>query len=135
MKQDLATYAGDGRPVILFQHYGWDTFSTERWDPASRTYDDQGSGPPHWWGDADRQALLSALKGYNVVGVFHGHQHEVPAIYQRDGLDIVKPKAAYMGGFALARVIDGWMDIVLGEAAGDNGEVVFTNAFGKQFQT
>ena len=27
LKQDLATYAGDGRPVILFQHYGWDTFS------------------------------------------------------------------------------------------------------------
>ena len=34
LKQDLATYAADGRPVILFQHYGWDTFSVERWDPG-----------------------------------------------------------------------------------------------------
>jgi cytolysin (calcineurin-like family phosphatase) len=135
LKQDLATYAGDGRPVIIFQHYGWDTFSTERWDPAKRTYDDEGSGKPHWWGEADRQALLAALKGYNVIAIFHGHQHEVPLIYQRDGLDIVKPKAAYMGGFALARVTNDTMDIVLGEAAGDHGEIVFTNAFSKQLQT
>ena len=42
-KQDLATYAGDGRPVILFQHYGWDTFSLERWDAAKRTFDDDGT--------------------------------------------------------------------------------------------
>lgn len=135
LKQDLATYAGDGRPVVLFQHYGWDTFSTERWDPVKHTYDDDGSGRPHWWGEADRQALLAAIKGYNVIAVFHGHQHEVPMIYQRDGLDIIKPKAAYMGGFALARVTAGNMDVVLGEAAGDHGEIVFTNAFAKQFQT
>lgn len=131
LKQDLATYAGDGRPVILFQHYGWDIFSIERWDPAKRTYDDEGTGSPHWWGEADRQALLSALKGYNVIAIFHGHQHEAPMIYRRDGLDLFKPKAAYMGGFALARVTGDSMDVVLGEAAGDHGEVVFTNAFSK----
>jgi cytolysin (calcineurin-like family phosphatase) len=135
LKQDLATYAGDGRPVIIFQHYGWDSFSMERWDPARRTYDDDGSGAPHWWGEADRQALLAALKGYNVIAIFHGHQHEVPLIYRRDGLDIIKPKAAYMGGFALARVTNDTMDVVLGEAAGDHGEIVFTNAFTKQLQT
>ncbi|MDX8541000.1 metallophosphoesterase [Mesorhizobium abyssinicae] len=134
LKQDLATYAGDGRPVVLFQHYGWDIFSTERWDPAKRTYDDGGTGAPHWWGEADRQALLAALKGYNVIAIFHGHQHEVPMIYRRDGLDLFKPKAAYMGGFALARVTGDSMDVVLGEAAGDHGEVVFTNAFTKALQ-
>ena len=134
LKQDLATYAGDGRPVILFQHYGWDTFSIERWDPAKRAYDDDGTGRPHWWSEADRQALLTALKGYNVIAVFHGHQHKVPMIYQRDGLDLIKPTAAYMGGFALARVTDEHMDVVLGEAAGDHGEVVFTNAFTKTFE-
>ncbi|WP_245513467.1 MULTISPECIES: metallophosphoesterase [unclassified Mesorhizobium] len=135
LKQDLATYAADGRPVILFQHYGWDTFSIERWDPVMRTYDDDGAGRPHWWGEADRQALIAALKGYNVIAIFHGHQHALPMIYQRDGLDLVKPKAAYMGGFALARVTDGHMDVVLGEAAGDHGEVVFTNAFAKGWAT
>ncbi|MFC3322484.1 metallophosphoesterase [Mesorhizobium cantuariense] len=135
LKQDLATYAADGRPVILFQHYGWDIFSIERWDAAKRHYDDDGAGAPHWWGEADRQALLAALKGYNVVGIFHGHQHETPLIYRRDGLDLFKPKAAYMGGFALARVTSDGMDVVLGEATGDHGEVAFTNAFSKGWST
>ncbi|AZO08534.1 MULTISPECIES: metallophosphoesterase [unclassified Mesorhizobium] len=135
LKQDLATYAADGRPVILFQHYGWDTFSIERWDPAKRTFSDEGSGAPHWWSDGDRHALLGVLKGYNVVAVFHGHQHEVPMIYQRDGLNLVKPKAAYLGGFALARVTNDNLDVVLGEATGDHGEIVFTNAFAKALET
>ncbi|RUX45912.1 metallophosphoesterase [Mesorhizobium sp. M7A.F.Ca.CA.002.09.1.1] len=135
LKQDLATYAADGRPVILFQHYGWDTFSVERWDAAKRHFDDDGSGAPHWWSEADRQALLAALKGYNIVGIFHGHQHETPLIYRRDGIDLFKPKAAYMGGFALARVTSDGMDVVLGEATGDHGEVAFTNAFSKGWST
>ena len=41
--------------MILFQHYGWDKFSLERWDPSGSTYSDGGSGPPHWWSDEDRQ--------------------------------------------------------------------------------
>jgi cytolysin (calcineurin-like family phosphatase) len=131
LKSDLAAYAADGRPVVLFQHYGWDAFSIERWDSGKHRYDDEGSGPPHWWSDADRDALLEALQGYNVIGIFHGHQHATPMIYQRDGLDLFKPKAAYMGGFALVRVTTGTMDVVLGEAAGDHGEMVFTDAFGK----
>lgn len=132
LEQDLATYAADRRPVILYQHYGWDVFSTERWNAAKGTFDDDGTGAPHWWSGADRQALLAALKGYNVIGIFHGHQHETPMIYRGDGLDLFKPKAAYMGGFALARVTSDSMDVVLGEATGDNGEVAFTNAFSKR---
>ncbi|WP_287194447.1 metallophosphoesterase [Mesorhizobium sp.] len=131
LKQDLATYAADGRPVILFQHYGWDVFSIERWDAAKGTFDDEGAGAPHWWSEADRQALLAAVKGYNVIGIFHGHQHETAMIYRGDGLDLFKPKAAYMGGFALARVSGDSMDVALGEAVGDHGEIAFTNAFSK----
>jgi cytolysin (calcineurin-like family phosphatase) len=131
LKQDLAANAADGRPVVLFQHYGWDAFSIEVWDKARRQYDDSGNGVAHWWSEADRQALLAALKGYNVVAIFHGHQHETPMIYQRDGLDLFKPKAAFMGGFAVARITDDVMDVVLGEASGEPGEVVFTQAFSK----
>ncbi len=131
LKQDLATYAADGRPVILFQHYGWDVFSIERWDAAKGTFDDEGAGAPHWWSEADRQALLAALRGYNVIGIFHGHQHETAMTYRGDGLDLFKPKAAYMGGFALARVTGDSMDVALGEAVGDHGEIAFTNAFSK----
>ncbi|RWM88791.1 MAG: metallophosphoesterase [Mesorhizobium sp.] len=132
LKQDLATYAADGRPVILFQHYGWDVFSIERWDAAKGTFDDDGAGAPHWWSEADRQALLAALRDYNVIAIFHGHQHETAMIYRADGLDLFKPKAAYMGGFALARVTGDSMDVALGEAVGDHGEIAFTNAFSKR---
>lgn len=52
-------------------------------------------------------------------------------MYRSDGLDLFKPKAAYMGGFAVARVTSDSMDIVLGEAVDDHGEVAFTNAFSK----
>ncbi|WP_274630003.1 metallophosphoesterase [Arvimicrobium flavum] len=129
--RDLAGSAGDGRPVALFQHYGWDPFSTERWDPARTTFDDTGEGPPHWWTEAERQALLDVIRGYNVIGLFHGHQHETPMIYKAAGLDLFKPKAAYMGGFAVARVSATRMDVVLGEAVGDAGAVTFTHALSK----
>lgn len=131
LRQDLKNAASDGRPVVLFQHYGWDAFSTERWDPAGHRFDDTGSGRPHWWSDADRAALVDTLSGYNVIGIFHGHQHETPMIYRADGFDIFKPKAAYMGGFALAKVTGEAMEVVLGEAVDDQGSVVFTDAFSK----
>jgi cytolysin (calcineurin-like family phosphatase) len=132
LRADLKAGAGDGRPVILFQHYGWDAFSVERWDPAARTFDDGGAGAPHWWSESDRQALLDATAGYNVVGVFHGHQHETAMIYRAGGLDLFKPKAAYMGGFAIARATSGHLDVVLGEASGSDGAVRFTDAFSKR---
>lgn len=128
---DLRANAAAGRPVILFQHYGWDRFSVERWDPVGSTFDDDGSGPPHWWSEADRAALLAAIKGYNVIGIFHGHQHEVPMIYKAAGLDLFKPVASFMGGFALARVAEGRMDVVLGTATSATGEYAFTDAFSK----
>ena len=108
-----------------------------RWSAGTRkseTFDDDGSGAPHWWTEHDRRAMLDILDGYNVVGVFHGHQHETPMIYRRDGLDIFKPKAAYMGGFALVRLTDIAMDVVLGEASGEAGAVTYTNAFNKKLR-
>ncbi len=135
LKQDLATYAGDGRPVVLFQHYGWDPFSLERWDPAARTFDDHGAGAAHWWSDDDRRALLDAIKGYNVIGIFHGHEHPTPMIYRAEGHDLFKPIASYMGGFVAAKVTDEAFEVVLARAYGDRGDVVFTNAFSKPLGT
>lgn len=132
LKRNLATFAAGGRPVVVFQHYGWDSFSRERWDPAAKTFDDEGAGAPHWWSDDDRLAMVDALKGYNVVAVFHGHQHETPMLYQADGLDIFKPKAAYMGGFGLARLSGGTFEVALGEGVGDAGDIAFTHAFSKK---
>ncbi|MFB2550263.1 metallophosphoesterase [Ensifer soli] len=132
LKADLAQTASDGRPVVLFQHYGWDAFSTERWDPARNTFDDEGAGDPHWWSEAERAALIDAVKGYNVVGIFHGHEHPTPMIYRHAGIDIVKPVASFLGGFALVRVTNAFMDIALATAK-DGGGVEFTTAFGKRF--
>ncbi len=133
LEADLAANAADGRPVILFQHFGWDPFSTEVWDPARHTFDDAVAGAPHWWSDAQRAALLAAIAGYNVVAIFHGHQHESALIYSAGGIDLFKPKAAYMGGLAIARVTDDHLDVVLAEVAGDAGELAFTDAFHKAF--
>lgn len=61
LARDLATFAADGRPVVLFQHYGWDPFSVERWNPARMTFDDEGTGPAHWWTEGGtRRAALGA---------------------------------------------------------------------------
>ncbi len=134
LRQDLATYAADGRPVVLFQHYGWDGFSTEHWDPAAKTFDATGAGPAHWWSEEERAGLLAALKGYNVVGIFHGHEHPTPMIYTHEGYDIFKPVAAFMGGLALVRVTDAFMDVVLARAGENPADLVFTHAFSKRLQ-
>jgi len=130
LARNLSEFAADGRPVVLFQHYGWDAFSIERWDPSMVTFDDEGTGPPHWWSDEQRQALIDTVKPYNVIGIFHGHEHDVPMIYERAGLDLFKPRAAYLGGFALARVTNGFMDVAIGEVT-DNGGVRFVKAKSK----
>jgi cytolysin (calcineurin-like family phosphatase) len=130
LKEDLAANAGDGRPVILFQHYGWDRFSIERWDPKAGTFTDEGSGAPHWWSEEERRALLAALSGYNLIGIFHGHEHDTPMIYRAGDIDLFKPIASFMGGFALVRVTETFMDVVLGKAE-PHGGVAFTNAFSK----
>jgi len=131
MKQDLKTYASDARPVVIFQHYGWDHFSTERWDPAKSTFDDDGTGTPHWWDESERQDLLASLSGYNVIGIFHGHEHDTPMAYKVNGIDVFKAKAAFMGGFTLVRVSNDRMDVAIGEAADDKGGVRFDTAFSK----
>ncbi len=95
------------------------------------TFDDAGSGPPHWWSDEDRQALLAAIAGYNVIGIFHGHEHETPMIYRVGDLDLFKPKASFMGGFARGARHATFMDVALAEAHPPHGDVVFTNAFSK----
>lgn len=133
LAEDLATYAADGRPVIIFQHYGFDDFSRERWDPVARTFDKSGSGAPHWWSDDARSTFLKTLKGYNVIAIAHGHQHETPMLYRTQGYDIIKPKAAFMGGFGLVRVTGTTIDVVLAEAADDDGKISFTVAFSKTF--
>jgi cytolysin (calcineurin-like family phosphatase) len=131
LTRNLADQAADGRPVVLFQHYGWDAFSTERWDPDAVTFDQHGAGKPHWWTEEERQALLDVVQGYNIVGIFHGHEHDRVMIYREAGIDLFKPRAAYLGGLAVVRVTDGFMDVAIGEAD-EAGGVRFVRAFSKE---
>lgn len=130
LREDLKAHAGDGRPVIWFQHYGWDDFSIERWDSAKNTFDPQGTGAAHWWSADDRQTVLNLLEGINVLAIFHGHEHPSTLLYEEGGIDVFKPKAAFMGGFALVRVARDRMEVATAEA-GEGGAVNWTRAFGK----
>ncbi len=60
---DLARNVGkSGRPVILFQHYGWDEWARS------------------WWSGREREAYAAALKGYRVAAIFWGHSHVVQRV-------------------------------------------------------
>ena len=129
--RDLAGRAGDGRPVIIIQHYGWDPFSAERWEPENRTFTVDGSGAPHWWGESEWQAAYEVLRPYNVVAVLHGHEHENTLHYRWHGLDVFKPRAGFLGGLAIVRVTERFMDVAFAEVAHDSGDLRFTGAFAK----
>jgi cytolysin (calcineurin-like family phosphatase) len=130
--RDLAERASDGRPVIVIQHYGWDPFSAERWDPALKTFTATGAGPPHWWGEDEWQAMREALRPYNVIAVLHGHEHENTLHYRWRGLDVIKPRAGFLGGFAILRITDRFMDVVFAEVTDAAGDLRFTKAFAKK---
>ena len=61
----IANVGTSGRPVIIFQHFGWDSKSMEL----------NADGTAAWWSDADRALFLSIIKDYNVIGIFSGHRH------------------------------------------------------------
>jgi hypothetical protein len=97
LKEDLARNIGSsGRPVILFQHYGWDVW---------------GEG---WWSDRERQALAAAIKGYNVIAIFWGHSHVVLRL-DLDGIPGFCAGAAQAdplpGSFLVVRIRPKQMDV------------------------
>ena len=60
LKDDLAkNVAGSGRPVVIYHHYGFDSFSLA------------------WWSDLQRTNYYEAIKDYNVIAIFAGHYHFV----------------------------------------------------------
>lgn len=74
LADDLSRNVGSsGRPVILYQHYGWDGFSA-------------GWG---WWSETDRTNTWRVIKPYNVVAYLHGHTHAA-TFMKWDGRDFHK---------------------------------------------
>jgi hypothetical protein len=63
LADDLAKNVGNsGRPVILYHHYGFDSF---------------GLG---WWSDQQRSNYLAVIQSYNVIAILTGHNHLVDSI-------------------------------------------------------
>ncbi|MGQ9800480.1 MAG: LamG-like jellyroll fold domain-containing protein [Candidatus Saccharicenans sp.] len=61
--EDLRRNVGSsGRPVIIFQHYGFDS-----WSEA-------------WWTQKERNTFLQAIQPYNVIAIFWGHSHVTQAL-------------------------------------------------------
>ena len=63
LADDLARNVGSsGRPVVIYHHYGFDSWSAT------------------WWSDQQRSAYLAIVTNYNVIAVFAGHNHLVDYI-------------------------------------------------------
>ena len=73
---------GTSRPIVIFQHYGFDTKSAT----------DTSGGGSGWWNTtnadgstpstaANMQTFLSMLPSYNVIGMFTGHVHATGAYF------------------------------------------------------
>jgi hypothetical protein len=73
LAQDLANSVGTtGRPVILFQHYGFTDFSFSTTMP--------------WWTTDNATSFLNVIANYNIVGIFNGHTHQ-PSVQRLDTTD------------------------------------------------
>lgn len=66
--------AGRRRPLILYFHYS-----------LAGPYSD-------FWEDAEKDAFAAAIAGYNVLAIFHGHEHHV-GHYDWRGFKVFRPGA------------------------------------------
>lgn len=67
LAEDLRRNVGSsGRPVVLFQHYGFDS-----WSEA-------------WWTQKERAAFLQVIQPYNVIAIFWGHSHVAQSLSWND---------------------------------------------------
>ncbi len=104
-ENDLAQYASDGRPVIIYSHFGFDSYSL--------------SGD--WWLASNRieglNQLWGAIENYNVIGYFQGHNHNPTPWYPFAPTgalpyDIFLPGAGYYQDFSVAHVTGTSMDVM-----------------------
>ncbi|MBT8063007.1 MAG: hypothetical protein KJO85_10020, partial [Gammaproteobacteria bacterium] len=74
------------------------------------------------------------IKGYNVLGLFHGHDHWSQRPYRWRGYDVFSPGAAHFAQFAIVHIDAETMDVVYAEVTNDKGEMrlVPESAFSKQ---
>ena len=67
LQEELARLKDPRQPLILLQHFGFD----------------KRHGLP-WWPEAWRVKYYDTIKDYNVVGIFHGHDHQTDIFRWKD---------------------------------------------------
>lgn len=86
--RDLERYVGpSGRPVVIYHHYGFDSYGASMWSDAQRTN------------------YFNVIKDYNVVAIFNGHTHTVGQV-RWCGFDAFLDGTVgkFIGNFLLVRV-------------------------------
>jgi cytolysin (calcineurin-like family phosphatase) len=118
LSADLAHYAYGNKPVVIFQHYGF--------DPWALT----------WWTDNDRKNLFRLLKQYNVVAIFAGHTHTVINMKYK-GVNIFQVNNAWPdtdgnGSFAIVRITDSFIDMATCRWINDKGTIEWVEPYYSQ---
>ncbi len=91
LEKTLAENVGDsGRPVMLFQHYGFDGWPLNPWGDALA-----------WWTEEQALRLWEAIEPYNVIAILVGHDHS-HNVMQWNGIPVYHMDA--LRGFAVYRL-------------------------------
>lgn len=120
LENDLKTNAADGRPVVIVQHYGFDTWALK------------------WWTEKERKALFTILKKYNVVAIFAGHSHFAKNL-EWEGIPVFQVNNAWPeiengnndgnGSFAVVRITDNFIDMTTCRWKNGEGEVELVSPY------
>ena len=103
LRDDLRQHVGNSnRPVIIYQHYGFDEFG----------YEDR------WWTLNHKDAFLDVIRPYNVILIMHGHTHATYR-YEWEGYDVINVGSPYyeaynfdgQGHFTVVRVTDTSLEV------------------------
>ncbi|MCY1722650.1 metallophosphoesterase [Prolixibacteraceae bacterium Z1-6] len=120
LKDDLTNYASDGSPVVIIQHYGFDSWAL------------------NWWTAKERSELFAILKKYNVVAVIAGHSHYADNL-EWEGIPVFQVNNAWPeigngnndgnGSFAMFRITNDFIDMATCRWKNGNGEVDIVEPF------
>jgi cytolysin (calcineurin-like family phosphatase) len=113
LRRNLKRHASDGRPVVLFQHYGFESEISVGSNRRSRSK----------WTPSEMNQFADSIRGYNVLGLFHGHEHWSEQPYKWRGYDVFSPGAAHFAQFAIVHINNETMDVVYAEVVNAKGDV------------
>lgn len=109
LKKDLKQSASDNKPIVIIQHYGFDEWSKG------------------WYKEGELDSLYSAIKDYNIIAIFVGHNHLAENLTWK-GINIFQVNNAWPdgdgnGSFSICKITDNYMDVVTCRWINGKGDV------------